>query len=121
MRPFNERNRFFLAPLILVAIAGFGLVTMWLWNALLPQILHLPQISFWQAIGLLVLSRLLFGFSPPWRGNHNHNRNHLREKWEHMNPEQREEFKNHLRQRRPPWARPRDNRENQETTETKNS
>ncbi len=38
-----------------------GLVTSALWNVLMPAIFGLPAIGFWQAIGLLLLSRLLFG------------------------------------------------------------
>ena len=35
-------------------------ITMWLWNALMPSIFRLPQIGFWQAAGLIVLSHILF-------------------------------------------------------------
>jgi len=38
----------------------FGAVTMWLWNWLMPTIFKLPTIGFWQAIGLVVLSHILF-------------------------------------------------------------
>jgi hypothetical protein len=38
-----------------------GGVTMALWNSLMPAIFSLPAVSFWQALGLLVLSRLFFG------------------------------------------------------------
>ena len=41
-----------------LALFGFG--TMWLWNWLMPTIFHLPAISFWQAVGILLLSRILF-------------------------------------------------------------
>ena len=36
------------------------LVTMGLWNWLMPAIFRLPAIGFWQALGLLILSQLLF-------------------------------------------------------------
>lgn len=119
MKPFKERNRFLIAPLFLVAFAAFGFVTMFLWNALMPGIFHLPQISFWQSIGLLILSRLLFGFSGPWRGRHNHRIGHLREKWEQMDPQAREEFKEHLREHRHLWTERRNNRTSQENPENK--
>jgi hypothetical protein len=44
-----------------VIVALLGLVIMALWNALIPGIFNLPVIGYWQAIGLAVLSRLLFG------------------------------------------------------------
>jgi hypothetical protein len=39
----------------------FGAVVMWLWNWLMPVIFHLGVISYWQAVGLAILGRLLFG------------------------------------------------------------
>jgi hypothetical protein len=45
----------------------FGLVIMWLWNLLIPTILHLTTITFLQAVGLAILGRLLFGsFNHGW-------------------------------------------------------
>ncbi|GHT39986.1 hypothetical protein AGMMS49965_07520 [Bacteroidia bacterium] len=91
-----------------VAIAGFGAVVMLLWNALVPAIFGLAVISFWQAIGLLALSRMLFGglggmwvkpgFGGMPRGGFG--KNPLREKWEKMTPEERKEFvKNRFKHR----------------------
>ena len=39
----------------------FGLIVMWLWNALMPDIFNLPEIGYWQAVGLVVLSHIFFG------------------------------------------------------------
>lgn len=39
----------------------FGLIVMWLWNALMPAIFNLPVIGYWQAVGLVVLSHVFFG------------------------------------------------------------
>jgi hypothetical protein len=114
-------KRFFIAPLFLAAFAGFGLITMLLWNSLLPGIIHLPLISYWQAVGLLILSRLLFGFSAPWHGHHNHMRNQLREKWHNMSPQQREEFRKNLHHRGPWCTDSKDYCGSQETSETAKS
>lgn len=38
----------------------FAAVTMWLWNWLMPVIFKLPVIGFWQAVGILILSHILF-------------------------------------------------------------
>jgi hypothetical protein len=38
----------------------FGIVVMWLWNWLMPQIFGLPAINYWQAVGILILCHLLF-------------------------------------------------------------
>lgn len=48
-----------------IAIAGFGSAVWQLWNLLMPPLFHLPAIGFWQAVGLMALSWLLFG---GWRG-----------------------------------------------------
>lgn len=45
----------------LLAILGFGLVVMGLWNAILPAVLGVKTISFMQALGILLLSKILFG------------------------------------------------------------
>ncbi len=39
----------------------FGYLTMFLWNAILPEISSLPALTFWQAAGLLLLARLMTG------------------------------------------------------------
>ena len=90
------RTRAFGFPLLfLLAIAGFSAATMLLWNALLPGIFGIASIGFWQALGLLVLTRILFGgvggghFMHKGHGGH---RNPLREKWMKMNPDERKEF-----------------------------
>ncbi|HXP97197.1 MAG TPA: hypothetical protein VN809_10825 [Telmatospirillum sp.] len=46
-----------------------GYVTMALWNAILPEISSLPALTFWQAVGLLLLARLFTG-----RFSHGHHR-----------------------------------------------
>jgi hypothetical protein len=48
----------FLAALFALLL---GIVVQWLWNWLMPDIFGLKQITFWQAVGLLFLSKLLFG------------------------------------------------------------
>jgi hypothetical protein len=81
-----------------VAILIFGSVTMLLWNWLMPALFGIKAIGFWQALGVVVLSKILFGsfrgggrFGPdgpcgPWRKR-------MTERWEQMTPEEREKFK----------------------------
>jgi len=54
---------------IVVGLAGmaafglvFGIIIQWLWNATLTEMFGLPAISFWQAVGIFILAKLLFGF-----------------------------------------------------------
>jgi len=97
-----KRNKwiFFVAPL---AIAGFiwigGEVVMHLWNWLLPALFGWRLITFWQALGLLVLCRILFG----GYGGHGHDNSKWRgpkdKRWEGMTPEEREKFRQDIRSR----------------------
>ena len=42
------------------AVFGFTLVVMLLWNALVPELFKGPELGYWQTLGLLVLSKILF-------------------------------------------------------------
>jgi len=80
-----------------VAVAAAGFVVMSLWNILMPGIFALPSISFWQALGLLVLSKILFGGFRPHSGGGPRWRRRMMERWEGMTPEEREKFKQGMR------------------------
>ena len=89
----------FLTPIgFLAVVAGGSAIVMLLWNWLMPAIFGLITISFWQALGILVLCRLLFGsFGFGKRGfagiGHGmHGRNPIHEKWSKMTSEQKEAF-----------------------------
>jgi hypothetical protein len=79
------------------AVAVVSAAVMELWNLLLPGIFGLRAIGFWQALGLLVLSKLLFGGFRPGRGGGPHWRRRMFERWEQMQPEERERFKQGMR------------------------
>jgi hypothetical protein len=76
--------------LVIAAVALFGVVVMLLWNSLVPGLFHGPLLQYWQAVGLLVLSRILFGGTRGRGGWHGHWRQRMwRERWEQMTPEER--------------------------------
>jgi hypothetical protein len=76
-----------IAGMVLLGVVGaglfalaFGWLVMILWNWLMPAIFHLGPIAYWQAFGLVVLAKLLFGGihaghgrpgrpRPPWKAN----------------------------------------------------
>lgn len=68
-----------------------------LWNWLTPELFGWPQITFWQAIGLLALCRILFG-GLGMRGM-SHSRRRAADRWENMTPEEREKLRQHLHER----------------------
>ena len=74
-----------IAAIAVVGIAVGGEVVTYLWNWLMPGLFGWHTISFWQALGLLVLSRIFFG---GFRGRGGFGRR----RWEQMTPEQREQF-----------------------------
>lgn len=86
------RKWYLFVPLAIVAGVAFGFITMLLWNALMPVIFNLPVINFWQAAGILILSRILFGGFGHGRRHHRHMHHNFRAKWENMTPEERERF-----------------------------
>ena len=75
--------------LAVAVLAALSFVVMTLWNALVPALFAGPAVSFWQAAGLLVLSRLLFG-GLRGRGGHGWRHRGWHRHWEKMTPEERE-------------------------------
>jgi hypothetical protein len=88
-----------IAIFLTIAIAVFGNVVTYLWNWLMPTLFGLPAITFSQALGLLVLSWILFGGFRGLRGGPGYRRRWQRrmmERWEQMTPEEREKFRQGL-------------------------
>jgi hypothetical protein len=122
MNPQNRGRRFRLAIPVFVLIAAFGLgaIVQWLWNAILPAVADFNRISYWQAVGIFVLCKILFGgFRGP--GQHRHpnkwgrfNRRFggggreemlaWKNKWMQMTDEERVKFRQEMwnRRRKPP-------------------
>jgi hypothetical protein len=82
-----------------LAVAAVSFFVMSLWNILMPGIFAVRSITFWQALGLLVLSRILFGGFRPYAGGGPRWRRRMMERWEQMTPEEREKFKQGMRNR----------------------
>ena len=57
---WNKRKMLFL-PVLIIGIFGISAVVMYLWNNVLSHVLEVNTISYWQAMGMFVLSRILFG------------------------------------------------------------
>jgi hypothetical protein len=105
----TSRKKFLLlSPLILLGFLLFialgGVLVMQLWNWLLPSLFGWRQISFWEALGLLLLCRILFG-GLGVRGGGPHSRvrgriaERMAERWEHMSTEERERLRQRLLER----------------------
>jgi hypothetical protein len=82
-----------------LALGVFSFVVMSLWNWLMPALFGWHLIGFWQAVGILVLSKILFGGFRPRSGPGWHWRRRMMERWEQMTPEEREKFREGMRGR----------------------
>jgi len=83
--------------LLFVALGGWLVETLWNW--LMPSLFGWPAITFWKAVGLLGLCRILFG-GLGIGGNGRHRcRDRMEERSENMTPEERERFRERMRER----------------------
>jgi hypothetical protein len=84
---------FKIALMVAVGIAALGGVVMLLWNWLMPALFAgAREVDYWQALGILLLSKILFG------GGHGHWKNR-RQHWESLTLEEREQLKDRFKSR----------------------
>ncbi|MCK7559695.1 hypothetical protein MKQ70_34020 [Chitinophaga sedimenti] len=91
----------FLKVVVMIVGCGalIGFVTMGLWNWLVPELFHGPVINFWQALGLLILSKLLLGSfakggGAPWGEKRRQQwKEKMKEKMKHMSDDERAKWK----------------------------
>ena len=103
----RSRKWWFLIPICVIAgIFGFGLIVMLLWNALMPHLFSLGQITYCQALGILILSKILFGGFKGrgcggrcGRGGRFGRGREWKEKWMSMSEEERVKFKEEWKNR----------------------
>jgi hypothetical protein len=98
-----RRKLIFIAPLAILALLLFivigGEIVLHLWNWLLPPLFGWRQVTFWQALGLLALCRILFG-GLGWHGSGRSSLGRrMKERCDHMTPEERERFRQRMRER----------------------
>jgi hypothetical protein len=93
-----------IAFFVVAASIAFGFIVKGLWNALIPPIFGWHTITFWQGLGLLLLSKILFGGFHRHGGGRNQWRRQMKERLEHMTPEEREKFRRGMRCGRGPFA-----------------
>lgn len=90
-----------IAAMVFMGIAFFlalGWVVMLLWNFILPDVVGIGSLNYLQALGLLLLSKILFGGfgSRNWKRKPNHfqsRKDYWKEKWKHMSEEERAKMK----------------------------
>lgn len=96
---------------VILFAALFTFIVMSLWNAILPAVIGVKAITFWQALGILILSKILFsgfGGGHKWKERGGHRwKERMMNKWGNMSEEEKEQFKNSWEARcGRPWRRP---------------
>lgn len=96
-----HRRKFMFVPLIVAGIAALlALAVFGLWNNVLVEVAGVKAITYWQALGLLVLARILVGgFPRPGGGRFGRGRRMMMEHWESLSPEQREKLRSGMEHR----------------------
>jgi hypothetical protein len=84
---------------ILLFIFLGGELVLHLWNWLLPSLFGWREVTFWQALGILTLCRILFGGFGSHGSGRSKFRRRMDERFGHMTPEERERFRQRMRER----------------------
>ena len=102
---FGFRRKFIFIPFLAAGILALvSYIVMLLWNNLIPDIFHITAITYWQAMGLFILAKILFGFGKGGRGGAPWMR-HKMERFRNMSPEEQERFREEMRARCGKWGR----------------
>jgi len=110
------KRRFWFGKALMILVFGvafvmlFSFIVMSIWNAILPAVLGVKIITFWQALGILVLSKILFSGFGGFHHKREHFKNRFRQKmldrWEKMTPEEKQKFKAEMKNRCRNWGGP---------------
>lgn len=105
------KSRFGIGRIVMFIILGalavfvFGSIVMLLWNNILSPVLNISTITFLQALGILVLSKILFGgFRGGWGPRRYYWKRRMMQKWNNMTPEERERLKQEWQSRCGSWS-----------------
>lgn len=102
--PMHRRKKILFVPVIILLFFVLSGIVQFLWNSVLPGAVHASPLTYWQAAGLLLLCKILFGSfhfgrrghgGPPFGGP----THAMREKWMKMSDEERAKFKERFRDR----------------------
>ncbi len=95
-KKFHPLKMLGIGVMVVLFVGVAGAVVMFLWNAIIPEVTGWKPLTYWQAVGLLVLFKILFGGIGRGSGRHHRRRSRWREmknKWKGMDPAERKEMK----------------------------
>jgi hypothetical protein len=100
MNKFRKKKPLFFL-LILAMVFVLPVVVMLLWNAILPDAIGVNTINYWEALGIFILSKILFGGFGPGRRSHkmNHRKAKMKERFMEMDEEEKSAFKEEWKKR----------------------
>jgi len=104
MKKFRILKGLGILLIVSVVFTALSFIVMLLWNNVLATVVTVGLLTFWKAAGILLLSKILFGFGgKPFRKNHDPRehawRREMLGKWQNMSPEERKKFKEEFRNR----------------------
>lgn len=101
MNKFRRKKPVFILFIIAVVFA-LPAIVMLLWNAILPDVVGVSEINYWQAMGIFILSKILFGGFGPGRGprgGRHRKRAAMKERFMQMDDEEKSAFKEEWKKR----------------------
>lgn len=107
-KKFWIRKALMITTFVILGVLVFGAIVMALWNAILPAVIGVKSVTYLQALGILVLSKILFGGFRGGGGFAKQKRERwmaMQQKMASMTPEEREQFKNEWRNRCGHWRK----------------
>jgi hypothetical protein len=100
---FCKGRKCFFFPLLIAGLFAISAVVMLLWNWILPGISSMLPLTYWQAMGLFLLCRILFGGFRFARHHHGHRppyaQPEFKDKFMEMTDEEKLQFKNQWKNR----------------------
>ena len=82
----------FVIAIGVLCVFAFSGIVMFLWNHILPGVLHVGAITLWQAAGILLLSKILFSGFKGRRGRW-HGKKQMFGQWQEMTEEEKQLFR----------------------------
>jgi hypothetical protein len=100
--------RLLLPFIVLAVVALLALAVRCLWNGILVEVTGVKAVSYCQALGLLVLAKILFGRFPGRGGRcgPSWGKRRMMRHWQSLSPEEREKLRAEMRERFGEWPRP---------------
>lgn len=93
-RKFHPLKILFFITVFITFVAAASWVVMFLWNSILVEVTNVKPLNFWQAAGLLALTKILFGGFGGRRGKWKHSKGkEWKNKWMNMSHEERHDAK----------------------------